>query len=141
MLATTRDRLGLFLEWSVAVAFLAATLAVALLILGELDSLDSPAASPSPDRIPQQLPASIPGPAVAVPALELPGGILIRVGDSLDAVRSIIGTGNETGIEAGHSRIGPRWIRSYDYRGARFLLVFEPFERGGSLRVAAIYIR
>jgi hypothetical protein len=37
--------------------------------------------------------------------------------------------------------LGERLTRFYEYQGTRFLLVFEPFERRGALRVAAIYLQ
>ena len=36
--------------------------------------------------------------------------------------------------------LGERLTRFYEYAGARFILVFEPFERNGEMRVAAIYL-
>ena len=35
---------------------------------------------------------------------------------------------------------GERLTRFYEYGGARFILVFEPFERNGEVRLAAIYL-
>ncbi len=35
---------------------------------------------------------------------------------------------------------GERLTRFYEYAGARFILVFEPFERNGEVRIAAIYL-
>jgi hypothetical protein len=37
--------------------------------------------------------------------------------------------------------IGTLEIRSYQLAGTSFILVFEPFERGGEIRVAAIYLQ
>ena len=37
--------------------------------------------------------------------------------------------------------IGRRVTRAYRFQGTRFLLVFEPFERNGALRVAGIYLQ
>jgi len=37
--------------------------------------------------------------------------------------------------------IGTREIRSYQLGGTRFIMVFEPFERQGEPRVAAIYLQ
>ena len=36
--------------------------------------------------------------------------------------------------------LGERLTRFYEYSGSRFILVFEPFERNGEVRVAAIYL-
>jgi hypothetical protein len=141
MLATTRLRLGQAFEWSIAVAFLAATVLVALLIAGQIGDLRSPAVAPSPVAVPADTAPSISGPAVAVPALNISEAVQVRVGDTLDQVTSMLGPGIVADIDSGSGRLGPRSARSYQYGDARFLLVFEPFERGGSLRVAAIYIR
>ena len=35
---------------------------------------------------------------------------------------------------------GERLTRFYEYSGARFILVFEPFERNGAARLAGIYL-
>ncbi|MFB3854896.1 MAG: hypothetical protein ACE148_13860 [Vicinamibacterales bacterium] len=141
MLATTRLRLGQAFEWSIAVAFLAATVVVALLISAQLGELRSPATAPAPPVVPTDSPPSISGPAVAVPALHFSEAVQVRVGDTLDYVTSMLGPGTVADVDSGSGRLGPRSARSYQYGGARFLLVFEPFERGGTLRVAAIYIR
>jgi len=141
MLATTRLRLGQAFEWSIAVAFLAATVMVALLIAGRIGDLRAPGTVPLPTSLPADSPPSIPGPAVAVPALHVSEAVQIQVGDTLDQVTATRGPGTVTDIDSGTGRLGPRSARSYQYGAARFMLVFEPFERGGSLRVAAIYIR
>ena len=38
------------------------------------------------------------------------------------------------------ARLGERLTRFYEYAGFRFILVYEPFERNGEPRVAAIYL-
>ena len=35
---------------------------------------------------------------------------------------------------------GERLTRFYEYAGSRFIVVFEPFERNGEARIAAIYL-
>ena len=37
--------------------------------------------------------------------------------------------------------LGARDVRSYELGGTRFILVAEPFERGGEPRVSAIYLQ
>lgn len=140
MLATTRVRVGQAFEWAVAAVFLAATLAVALLIAGQLSALRAPAAPPA-GAVEPDVPPAIPAPAISVPALQFSETIEIRVGDTLERVSSLLGPGEETGILVGASRLGPRATRAYRYGSTRVLLVFEPFERGGAVRVAGIYIQ
>jgi len=41
----------------------------------------------------------------------------------------------------GRGPLGAREIRSYQLAGTKFILVFEPFERRGEPRVAAIYLQ
>jgi len=141
MLATTRVRVGQAFEWAVAAAFLAATLAVALLIAGQLSALRVPTAPPPAGAAAPDVPTAIPGPAISVPVLQFSDTIEVRVGDTLERVSSLLGPGEETGIPAGASRLGPRATRAYRYGSTRVLLVFEPFERGGAVRVAGIYIQ
>jgi len=137
-----RVRLAPTVEWLVAALFLAATLAVGLLLVREFRA--TPAAVPAP-AVGQPTAGgapSVPERAVSVPALLLMDGSQIRVGDSADHVGKILGSASEIGqptIESGP--LGERTIRSYDRQGTRFLLVFEPFERKGSPRVAGIYLQ
>ena len=42
--------------------------------------------------------------------------------------------------EVDRGTLGERLTRFYEYAGSRFILVFEPFERNGEPRVAAIYL-
>ena len=86
-------------------------------------------------------PAGLPPRAVSVPVLLLSDGKEVRVGDNFDSVASSLGPQAGLGGQwvepvAG----GERVIRDYDYAGTRFVLVFEPVERGAELRVAAIYV-
>lgn len=140
------DRLGSALEWLVAAAFLLATLVVGSLIVRELRTSAPAAAVPAQQEIgPATLPAGVPARATSVPVLLLFDGSQsrqVRVGDSVDEVARVMGRAAETGAQlVDRGAIGERLTRFYDYRGTRFILVFEPFERGGSLRVAAIYLQ
>jgi len=36
--------------------------------------------------------------------------------------------------------LGERLTRFYEYGGSHFILVFEPFEKGGEARLGAIYL-
>ena|SRR5438045_671140 len=137
-----RLRLAPTFEWLVAAAFLAATLAVGLLLVRELRS----APEPVPIQVPADPPAAgspaVPDRAVPVSSLLLTDGGHVRVGDTLAQVERVVGSASQAGqpvIEAGP--LGTRSIRTYERQGTRFLLVFEPFERNGPPRVSGIYLQ
>jgi hypothetical protein len=141
-----RARLGSAVEWVVAAVFLLATLAVGSMVLRELRA----AASVGPDTTRAStgvtaaaaLPAHVPGRAISVPLLILAPEKEIRVGDTAARVAAVLGREAETGVQ--QSNIGPvgeRTTRYYDYSGTRFALVYESPDRGGSLKVTAIYLQ
>ena len=137
----TRFRVHALVEWLIAAAFLFATLAVGGMILQELRG--TPAARRPPDVRPTfaSIPASVPAGAVSVPVLPFIDGKEIRVGESFAAVASRLGRAAEVGRqEIDRGPLGERITRFYEYAGTRFLIVFEPFERNGEVRVAAIYL-
>jgi len=74
---------------------------------------------------------------VSVPTLVLPAGREIRVGDAKPDTLASVQT--QTLVKRTEERgpFGAREVRSY----AGFTLVFEPFERAGQPRVAAIYVQ
>jgi hypothetical protein len=136
-----RARLGPVVEWAIAAAFLAATVAVGSLILQEFRvsrvHLTAPAARTHTDTAP----AAVPPRAVSVPVLPFRDGKEIRVGDTAAAVAASLGRSAESGRqEVDRGRLGERITRYYEYAGFRFILVFEPFERNGEPRVGAIYL-
>ena len=114
-----RPRLAPTGEWLVATLFLLATIGVSMLILQEL-------------RTPVLLPAT----AAEVEPAEVPASIppQTRISEQLR-------TATLEGAAEDRGAIGRRITRAYLFEGTRFLLVFEPFERKGALRVAGIYIR
>jgi hypothetical protein len=136
-----RARLGSALEWFVAALFLIATIGVALLIAREL-RVTPPAiaqAAPEGDSV---VPAAVPARAISVPVLLLLDGKEVRVGDSVDAVARSLGRSAEVGRQlVDRGALGDRLTRFYEHSGTRFVLVFEPFERNGTLRVAGIYLQ
>jgi hypothetical protein len=136
-----RVRLGSALEWFVAALFLLATCGVGVLIFRELRM--TPAAPVQAEaRVPDALPAAIPARAISVPVLLLLDGKQVKVGDTVDAVARSLGRSSEVGRQlADRGALGDRLTRFYDYSGTRFVLVFEPFERNGSMRVAGIYLQ
>ena len=139
-----RLRLESALEWGIAAAFLAATLAVASMIFqglrgpGVLRASEAPRAAPA---IVLATPAAVPAGAVSVPVLPFADGKDIRVGDTAAAVAARLGRAAETGREeADRGRLGQRLTRFYEYAGFRFIVVYEPFERNGEPRIGAIYL-
>lgn len=134
-----RARLGSMIEWLIAAAFLLATVAVGTLILRELRSAPRAVAAPAPIA---SLPAGVPTRAISVPVLLLLDGKEVRVGQGVDEVAQILGRAAEVGRQAvDKGALGDRLTRFYDHNGTRFVLVFEPFERNGPMRVAAIYLQ
>jgi hypothetical protein len=138
-------RLASALEWGIAAAFLAATLAVASLILQDMRAR-GPAirASAAPREAPvavPEIPAAVPAGAVSVPILPFGDGKEIRVGDTAAAVAARLGRAAENGREeVDRARLGQRLTRFYEYAGFRFIVVYEPFERNGEPRASAIYL-
>ena len=133
----TRTRLSFTGEFFIAAAFLAATAVVGLLIVRELRV--SPRAFPVQ---PAATAETVPPDSVSIPALMLGETSEIRVGDRVEPALARLGAG-ATLIKqtSGPGVLGTREIRSYDLSGTRFMLVLEPFERGGEPRVAAIYLQ
>ena len=87
------------------------------------------------------LPAAVPERAVSVPSLLLADGRQIRVGDTLAHVDGIAPWQTAAGRQAvDRGALGERITRFYEHEGTSFVVVFEPFERAGQLRVAAIYL-
>jgi hypothetical protein len=137
-----RFRLAPVFEWVVAALFLIATLAVGSMILREL-SPSQPVRGGVPAARPlvASIPAAVPQRAVSVPLLPFLDGKEIRIGESVSAVAARLGRAAESGRqEIDRGSLGERLTRFYEYAGSRFILVFEPFERNGEARVAAIYL-
>jgi hypothetical protein len=136
-----RVRFGSALEWAVAAAFFAATLAVATLILQDIRGSGSRSTPIPPAIVINDVPSSVPKGAVSLPVLTLRDGRTLRVGDTAASIAAALGPAAETGREqADQGRLGERLTRFYDYGGFRFVLVYEPFERNGERRVSAIYL-
>jgi hypothetical protein len=84
----------------------------------------------------------VPTRAISVPVLLLLDGKEVRVGQSVDDVSRQLGRSSEVGRQlADRGALGERLTRFYEHNGTRFVLVFEPFERNGGLRVAGIYLQ
>ena len=127
-------------DWLIAAALLAATLMVGVLVVRELRVVPRASAG-APESVSANS-ISVPSDAVSVPTLMLGAGNEIRVGDArgealarLDAAVTLVKQAEEPGP------LGAREIRAYQLAGTKFILVFEPFERRGAPRVAAIYLQ
>jgi hypothetical protein len=74
--------------------------------------------------------------------LVLPDGDAVHLGDAESAVAAMLGRATMTAPQTiEHTHTGERMTRSYEARGARFVLVFEAAESSPEPRVAAIYLR
>jgi hypothetical protein len=142
---TVRPRLRLapVFEWLVAAAFLFATFVVGALILQELRApvpVRVRASQPARPLV-ATIPAAVPARAVSVPVLPFLDGKEIRIGETVSAIASRLGRAAEIGRqEVDRGSLGERLTRFYEYSGSKFIVVFEPFERNGEPRVAAIYL-
>jgi hypothetical protein len=139
---SARFKLAPLVEWLIAAAFLGATIAVASLVVRELRGpVRVNAAAPPARPLVTSIPAAVPPRAVSVPVLPFLDGKEIRVGDTTADVAARLGRAAESGRqEVDRGTVGERLTRFYEYGGSRFILVFEPFERNGEVRVAAIYL-
>lgn len=137
-----RLRIAPLVEWIIAAAFLLATVAVASLVVRELRGPNRILAEAPPARpLVSSLPPAVPPRAVSVPMLPFLDGKEIRVGQTAATVAANLGRAAESGRqEIDKGTLGERLTRFYEYAGSKFIVVFEPFERGGEPRVAAIYL-
>jgi hypothetical protein len=130
------------MEWLLAAAFLSCLVAGGFVIVHQLrtDPL-LPRSAPVARALSTSVPPAIPSRAVSVPVLPFQDGKEIRVGDSVSSVATALGRSAEVGRqEVDRGSLGERLTRFYEYGGARFILVFEPFERNGEVKLAAIYL-
>ena len=138
MLEATRTRISFSGEVLTATAFLAATLLVGSLIVRELRVM--PRAFPAAAAA-SAATSAVPPEAVSVPALML-GTQELKLGDpfaqTLARLDPSVAMVNRT-IEQGP--LGTREVRAYELAGTRFILVAEPFQRGGELRLSGIYLQ
>ena len=127
-------------DWLIAAALLGATFLVGVLVVRELRV--APRAAAATTEPVSATSVSVPSDAVSVPTLLLGAGNEIRVGDAradalarLGAAVTLVKQAEERGP------LGAREVRAYQLAGTKFILVFEPFERRGAPRVAAIYLQ
>jgi hypothetical protein len=134
----SRHRLGFSGEWLTAALLLVGTLLVGLLIIREL-RVAPVATSGEPVS---SSPTAVPADAVSVPTLMVGGAHEIKVGDrAADALKQLVAPVTMIKETTERGPIGTREIRLYQLAGTQFILVFEPFERQGEPRVAAIYLQ
>ena len=137
-----RFRLAPLVEWLVAEAFLCGNVAVASLVVRELRGpVRIWAAARAARLVVGSVPRAVPARGVSVGVLPFLDGKEIRVGDTAVAVAARLGRAAEVGKQdVDRGTLGERLTRFYEYAGSKFILVFEPFERNGEARVAAIYL-
>jgi hypothetical protein len=132
------------LEWVLAAACLVGLLAVGSLAMREFRSVSAVLpviAREAPART-VSTPAGVPSRAVSVPVLLLADGKEVRVGETLSQIAQRLGREAEAGLQSIERAVyGERLTRFYEHAGVQFVLVFEPFERNGEPRIAAIYLQ
>lgn len=137
----SRFRIHGLVEWLIAAAFLLATVAVGAMVLRQLAGTPVDGRAGEVRAAVPSIPSAVPPRAVSVPVLPFIDGKEIRVGESFAAVAARLGRAAESGRqELDRGSLGERITRFYQYGGTRFIVVYEPFERNGELRVAAIYL-
>ena len=136
-----RFRFAPVFEWIVAAGFLGATVLVGSLIFQELRPAPAARVAPAARPIVASVPPAVPAGAVSVPVLPFLDGKEVKIGETVTTVAARLGRAAESGRqEVDRGSLGERLTRFYEYGGSRFILVFEPFERNGEARVAAIYL-
>ena len=135
--------LGSVVEWMIAAAFLCATVAVASLIVRELrgpvtgprrNAGGAPAGRLDARRRSRRAPCRCRSCRSSTARRSASA-------QTAAAVAASLGRAAESGRqEVDRGTLGERLTRFYEYGGSRFIVVFEPFERNGEPRVAAIYL-
>jgi len=135
----TRDRLrlepvhvGERVEWAIAAALVAATVVVGLIVIRELRFAPWDRGAPAP-----AVATVVPSEAVSVPMLVLAAGREVHVGELRAAALDSLASMRLVKRSEERAPLGTREVRSYQ----GVTLVFEPFERSGDSRVAAIYLQ
>jgi hypothetical protein len=138
----TRFRFAAIVEWAVAAAAIVALVALALFADREVRTVTAGTPviareAPAPVMAP---PAAIPPGAISLPLLVFSDGTQINIGETASHVAARLGRNTEAAPPSlERAPYGERLTRTYDHRGIRFRLVFEPFDKGAEPRVAAIY--
>jgi hypothetical protein len=136
------SRIAPAMEWLLAAGFLSCLVGIGALLVHQLQGpVVAPRSAPLARALSTSVPPAVPSRAVSVPVLPFKDGKEVKVGDSVSAVAAALGRAAEVGRqEVDRGSLGERLTRFYEYGGARFILVFEPFERDGEVRLAAIYL-
>jgi hypothetical protein len=138
----TRVRFGSAIEWGLAVVFILGVMGIGSIVVRETRTLTAAMPVSAREVTPPAPPAGVPARVVSVPVLLLPKGKDVRVGDSASQIAARLGREAEVGSQTvERAPLGERLTRFYEYGAMRFVLVFEPFERDGEPRVAAIYLQ
>ena len=134
--------LGPVVEWLLAASVLVCLVALGALIIREVRTAPvPPLTAPVARLLPSSIPSAVPTRALSVPVLPFRDGKELKVGDTVESVAATLGRAAEVGRqEVDRGAYGERFTRFYEYSGARFVLVFEPFEHNGAVRLAGIYL-
>ena len=125
-----------------ALAFLIATVLVAVLIIREMRAVRATPAPPLASPARTAAPPGLSDQALKVASLLLPDGREIRQGDALEQVASRLGSSCPSAADVvEEGPLGSRITRACEHAGTKFVLVLEPYERNGPPRVTAIYLR
>src|SRR5438132_12550952 len=127
------DHVHAHVEWAVATALVAATVLIGSIVVRELRFAPW-------DLRPTPAPAVmtvVPAEAVSVPMLVLAAGREVHVGELRASALDSLGSMRLVKRAEESAPLGPREVRAYQ----GVTLVFEPFERAGDSRVAAIYLQ
>ena len=127
------DHVREHVEWAVAAALVAATVLIGSIVVRELRFAPwDLRATPAPP-----VATVMPAEAVSVPMLVLAAGREVRVGELRASALDSLGSMRLVKRAEESAPLGTREVRAYQ----GMTLVFEPFERAGDSRVAAIYLQ
>lgn len=138
----TRIRFGSAIEWVLASVFILGTCGIGSIVVREMRTVSAAMPVVAREAPVPATPAGVPARSVSVPVLLLSDGQTVRVGDRVSHIAARLGRQAEVGKQMVEpARLGERLTRFYEHAGTRFVLVFEPFERVGEPRVAAIFLQ
>ena len=127
------DRVREHVGWAVAAALVAVTVLVGSIVVRELRFAPWDLRATSAPAIATVMPAE----AVSVPMLVLAAGREVHVGELRASALDSLGSMRLMKRAEESAPLGTREVRAYQ----GVTLVFEPFERAGDSRVAAIYLQ
>ena len=127
------DRVREHVGWAVAAALVAVTVLVGSIVVRELRFAPWDLRATSAPAIATVMPAE----AISVPMLVLTAGREVHVGELRASALDSLGSMRLVKRAEESAPLGTREVRAYQ----GVTLVFEPFERAGDSRVAAIYLQ